>query len=46
MLLGDPDVEEAIGKAGLEGQQARRAGHGRSERDHALVLFRRGQQCA
>ena len=44
VLLGDADVEEAVGEAGLEGQQARRPGHGRGERHDARVLFGRGQQ--
>ena len=38
VLFGDADVEEAVGEAGLERQQAGRAGHGRRERHHAGPL--------
>ena len=31
VLLGDADVEEAVGEAGLERQQPGRAGHGRGD---------------
>ncbi len=37
VLLGDADVEEAIGEAVLEGQQTRRAGHRRRDRHDPVV---------
>ena len=46
VLLGDADVEEAVGEAGLEGQQARRARHGGGERHDARILLGRRQQRA
>ena len=46
VLLGDADVEEAVGEAGLEGQQPGRAGHGGGEGHDPRVLFGRGQQGA
>ena len=46
MLLRDADVEEAVGKAGLEGQQAGGTGHGCGQRHNAWVLFGGGQERA
>ena len=40
VLLGDADVEEAIGEALLEGQQAGRARHGRGDGDQLRVCSR------
>ena len=37
VLLGDADVEEAVGEAVLEREQAGRAGHGRGDGDDPLV---------
>ena len=44
MLLGDPDVVETVGEAGLERQQARRPGHGRRQRHDPWVLVGDRQQ--
>jgi hypothetical protein len=46
VLLGDPHVEEAGGKAGLEGQQSRRPGHRRRQGDHTRVVLGGCQQGA
>ena len=39
VLLGDADVEEAVGETLLERQQSGRAGHRRGDRDDALVVL-------
>ena len=44
VLLGDADVEEAVGEPGLEGQEPGRSRHGRGEGDHPGVLLGRRQQ--
>jgi hypothetical protein len=40
VLLGDADVEEAVGEARLEREQPGRARHRGGDRDHALVQLR------
>ena len=44
VALGDADVDQPLGGPGLEGQQARRAGHRRGDGDDAGVLVGLGQQ--
>ena len=43
-LLGDPDVEEPVWPAGLEGQQAGGPGHGGGERDDPFIVVGRLEQ--
>ena len=40
VLLGDADVEEAVGEAGLEGEQPGRTGHGRGDGHDARAASR------